>query len=83
VVWTWLTLVHVCSGVVDTPLIDGMVDATTKEMFATKTNVLGRSAQPIEIAKMIEFLLSDAAAYCTGAVSGLNLTVPLHGVTYV
>ncbi|KAK5447973.1 hypothetical protein LTS15_009472 [Exophiala xenobiotica] len=59
-------------GVVDTPLIDGMVDATTKEMFATKTNVLGRSAQPIEIAKMIEFLLSDAAAYCTGAVFNVD-----------
>ena len=64
-----LTILFTYRGVVDTPLVDGIVDAKTKESFATKTNVLGRAAMPQEIARVIEFLLSDAAGYCTGSVS--------------
>lgn len=36
------------------------------------TNVLQRDAQPEEVAKLIQFLLSDDSSYITGAVHQID-----------
>jgi len=50
----------VVPGAVDTPMIDaGSLDLSHL--------AVPRAAQPIEIARMVAFLASDASGYCTGA----------------
>ncbi|CAN5654309.1 hypothetical protein BH09ACT8_BH09ACT8_13980 [soil metagenome] len=50
----------VVPGTVDTP----MIDADSLDLSHLP---VPRAAQPEEIARMVAFLVSDAAAYCTGA----------------
>ncbi|KAH8798523.1 hypothetical protein F5884DRAFT_141842 [Xylogone sp. PMI_703] len=59
-------------GVVDTPLLDQFTDAKSRPGFMTNTNALGRGAEPIEVARMISFLLSDDSSYCTGGVFNID-----------
>jgi NAD(P)-dependent dehydrogenase (short-subunit alcohol dehydrogenase family) len=61
----------VCPGAVDTPLLQSEFDVADDpgaERAATERSIaLGRLARADEIAAVIAFLLSDAAAYVTGA----------------
>lgn len=71
----------VCPGVIETPMIDailteqaGLAGVTPAELHARwrAANPLGRLGTPREVAELVTFLLSDAAAYITGESIGVN-----------
>jgi len=54
---------------------DGVVNASgreTVEAIGTKNSVLGRAAQPHEIAEAVAFLASPRASYITGATLAVD-----------
>ncbi|MGH7806384.1 MAG: SDR family NAD(P)-dependent oxidoreductase, partial [Candidatus Binatia bacterium] len=56
----------VCPGATDTPMLAAAsADRNTIEAMNARIP-LGRWAQPIEVARVIRFLLSDEASYVTG-----------------
>ncbi len=65
----------VCPGEVDTPMIrserSGPVTADMMRALAD-TVPLGRLAEPVEIARVVLFLSSDAASYMTGAMVNVD-----------
>jgi NAD(P)-dependent dehydrogenase (short-subunit alcohol dehydrogenase family) len=65
----------VCPGEVDTPMIrserSGPVTAEIMQALAD-TVPLGRLAEPVEIARVVLFLSSDAASYMTGAMVNVD-----------
>jgi len=65
----------VCPGEVDTPMIrserSGPVTADMMQALAD-TVPLGRLAEPVEIARVVLFLSSDAASYMTGAMVNVD-----------
>ena len=57
----------VCPGVVDTPLVDGMVAGRPKlAARLDEVEPIGRRARPQEIAEAVVWLCSDAASFVTG-----------------
>ncbi len=60
----------VCPGGTRTPMV-GEVDEEAAERV-TRTIPLGRWAEPVEIAEVIVFLLSDAASYVSGATIAVD-----------
>lgn len=57
----------VCPGAVETPLMEPLLSIPgTREALEEKTP-LGRLAQPVDIARVVRFLLSDEAGFITGA----------------
>jgi len=58
----------VCPGVVDTPLVEGMVAGKPKlAARLDEVEPIGRKARPAEIAEAVVWLCSDAASFVTGA----------------
>ncbi len=67
----------VCPGWVDTPMIQGALEALSQihgitrddaKRMLTRWSPLGRMSEPIELANCITFLASPAASFVTGAV---------------
>ena len=67
----------VCPGWVDTPMVQGALDALSRihgvtrdgaKHLLTRWSPLGRMSEPVEIANCITFLASSAASFVTGAV---------------
>lgn len=56
-------------GVIDTPMVQTLPKSMSDGMkMLLAGQALGRQAQPVEIAKLIAFLLSDESSFTTGAV---------------
>jgi len=57
----------VCPGVVETPMVDRMIEATglDRENFV-RQEPIGRLGQPREIGEAVAWLLSDSASFVTG-----------------
>jgi NAD(P)-dependent dehydrogenase (short-subunit alcohol dehydrogenase family) len=85
---TGVTVNCVCPGMVDTPLLDADLElmrrtdpeATMDDVRAALgTDVpLGRIAQPVEIARMVAFLASDAGGYITAQAVNVCGGMELH-----
>jgi NAD(P)-dependent dehydrogenase (short-subunit alcohol dehydrogenase family) len=62
----------VCPGEVDTPMLRSArqrpISDQELQQMADRTIPMGRLAQPVEIARVVVFLASDAASYITGAL---------------
>jgi NAD(P)-dependent dehydrogenase (short-subunit alcohol dehydrogenase family) len=70
----------VCPGIVDTPMIAPLIegyDDPSEAPFVAQYP-MQRVAQPIEIARVICFLVSDAASYVTGAALAVDGGRTLH-----
>lgn len=70
----------VCPGLTRTPMVAAMIDDASPEATAAfvAQYPLGRAAEPIEIARVIAFLLSDAASFITGATYVVDGGRTLH-----
>lgn len=62
----------VAPGPVDTPLIDRHITSAAQEHRIEDSTLMGRYAQPSEIATVIAFLTSPAASFVTGQVLHAN-----------
>jgi NAD(P)-dependent dehydrogenase (short-subunit alcohol dehydrogenase family) len=57
----------VCPGIVDTPMIRGLIAGDAKREAQLKAAIpMGKMATPEEIAQTVVWLCSDAACYITG-----------------
>jgi 3-oxoacyl-[acyl-carrier protein] reductase len=63
-----ITVNAVAPGVIDTGMIDGVFDAEA----IRKIVPMQRAGRPDEVAELVTFLASDAAAYISGQVISIN-----------
>jgi len=57
----------VCPGVIETSMTGGLLDTGSMRRLVSSETPLGRTGRPEDIANVVAFLASDAAAYVTGA----------------
>jgi len=57
----------VCPGAIDTPMLAPLLAIPEARKRLEERVPMGRVAQPMEIAKVVRFLLSDEAGYMTGS----------------
>ena len=63
-----VTVNAVAPGIIATPMSEGDFDAAAIERLVP----MQRAGRPGEVADLVAFLASDAAAYITGQVIGIN-----------
>jgi len=63
----------VCPGVIDTPMVDGMIAERPKlETRLVAVEPIGRKGKPQEIAEAVVWLSSDAASFVTGCAMAVD-----------
>lgn len=65
-----ITVNAICPGLVDTEMVADLTDA--QRAYMVDNTPLGRAATPDDIAGVVRFLLSDEAAYISGAVIAVD-----------
>ncbi|KAF5963276.1 hypothetical protein FCOIX_13900 [Fusarium coicis] len=70
----------IAPGIVDTALMDRIADTAAKMALAKNKSAIGRPAQPDEIVKLIEFLLSENSSYCTGACETAGMGIQSYTI---
>jgi NAD(P)-dependent dehydrogenase (short-subunit alcohol dehydrogenase family) len=64
-------IANTCSGPIDTPMFRESAGIRGGEMDLSHI-ALGRKGQPIEVAKLVEWLLSDGSSFITGTVQNID-----------
>ena len=66
-----ITVNSVCPGLIDTEMVNSTISEEKKEQYASSFPIK-RLGQVREVADLVGFLVSDKAAYITGASLDIN-----------
>ena len=71
-----ITVNAICPGYIDTDMVAGVPEKVLEAIIAQIP--VGRLGKAEEVASLVAYLVSDAAAFMTGAVLSMN-GAPVHG----